>query len=673
MNLFHIGTEFRRFGHGKLPPIAIVVIMLMPLLFGGLFVWSYWDPIGHLNKLPVAVVNSDAGVTKEGKTINAGEQITHRLVDQQQAKFIEVSAEQARKGIADGTYYFAIEFPTDFSQAATSVKDPQPHQAKLNAVYNNANGFLATMLGNQVVGRVLAAVNENLGSQVANQLLVGFNTIGQGLDTAADGAGQLADGSHKAHDGADKLADGSTQLNKGLQQANDGAHKLHDGAGQLDQGIHTASNGADALADGLTKLNAATDTLGNGAGQVSAGVDKLVGVAQQASDAQSQLTVPLVNLSAQLRATGIPQAIDLANSADGIINSINAAGIGPQSDMMTQLSKLRNGASEIHRQLSDPTAQYRAGINSATEGAQKLSTGLHQLSDGSEKLVIGTKTLADGTTKLSAGSQQLTVGASQLSSGLVRLDEGASELSLKLGESKDKIPQFPEDTIADSARNVSTPVAENVARDSLSLFGLGLAPMFIALGLFMGGTVTFMLMRPLQRRVVDSGVTPFRVVLASYIPAVIVGFCQATIMFLVQRYAIGLHAHNEFLLWTAMCLTSMCFMAITQGLNTVFGSTVGRVLCIAFMSLQIVSSGGLYPPETQPAPLRWFHTFDPMTYSVNILRQAIYPTDVALDHRAVQGVIVLIVIGALFLLFSTIAAMRERQMKMKDFHPEVAV
>lgn len=673
MNLFHIGTEFRRFGHGKLPPLAIVVIVLMPLLFGGLFVWSYWDPIGRLNKLPVAVVNSDQGAKKDGKDIKAGDQIVENLINNPAAKFIEVDPETAKEGIANGTYYFAIELPSDFSEAAISAGTDKPHQAKLNAVYNNANGFLATTVGNQVVARVLASVNERLGAQVANQLLVGFNTIGSGLHAAGDGAHKLADGTGTAKDGAQKLEDGTKQLHNGIDTADQGAHKLADGAKQLHNGIGTAKDGADALSSGLQRLNTATDTLGDGAGQVSAGVDKLVGVARQASSAQDQLTIPLVNLSAQLRTTGIPQAIDLANSADAIIASISTQGIGGNSEIIGQLNKLSQGAAEVHRQLSDPAAPYRSGVNQATDGAQKLSTGLHKLSDGSEQLVVGTQTLADGTSRLSEGSQQLTVGAAQLSSGLVKLSEGSGELALKLNQSADKVPSFGEKTIDDAARNVSTPVKQEVTKDTMSLFGVGLSPMFIALGLFMGGTVTFMLMRPLQRRAIETGVAPFRAVLASYLPAVIVGCSQATVMFFVQRYAIGLDAHNEIGLWAAMCVSSMTFMAITQGLNAVFGSTVGRVLCIAFMSLQIVSSGGLYPPETQPAPLRWFHTYDPMTYSVNLLRQMIYDTDMTLDHRALQSLLVLFFIAALFLTFSTFAALRERQMKMKDLHPEISV
>ena len=38
MSGLHIGSDFRKFAHGKLPKLAILAIFLLPLLFGGLFV-----------------------------------------------------------------------------------------------------------------------------------------------------------------------------------------------------------------------------------------------------------------------------------------------------------------------------------------------------------------------------------------------------------------------------------------------------------------------------------------------------------------------------------------------------------------------------------------------------------------------------------------------------------
>ena len=193
MSGLHIGTDFRKFLNGKLPPLALVAIMLLPLLFGGLFVWSYWDPLGNLYKLPVALVNSDEG--------EHGDQVVDELLEQRPLDFQLVSAEEAKEGIANGTYYLGMEIPTDFSEAVTSVKSEDPHSAKINITLNETNGFIPTVLGDKAGEAVAVAVSNSVGEKVVDQLFVGINTLSQGVQDAADGAGKLDDGANKAKDG----------------------------------------------------------------------------------------------------------------------------------------------------------------------------------------------------------------------------------------------------------------------------------------------------------------------------------------------------------------------------------------------------------------------------------------------------------------------------------------
>lgn len=66
-------------------------------------VWSYYDPLGNLDKVPVALVNSDSG--------EVGSTVTEKLVDADVMDFHVVSASEARSGIADGTYYLGWKYP----------------------------------------------------------------------------------------------------------------------------------------------------------------------------------------------------------------------------------------------------------------------------------------------------------------------------------------------------------------------------------------------------------------------------------------------------------------------------------------------------------------------------------------------------------------------------------
>ena len=62
--------ELKRFGRGKLPRAALVALLLLPLLYGALYLWSFWDPYGRLDQIPVALVNDDKGATVDGKKID---------------------------------------------------------------------------------------------------------------------------------------------------------------------------------------------------------------------------------------------------------------------------------------------------------------------------------------------------------------------------------------------------------------------------------------------------------------------------------------------------------------------------------------------------------------------------------------------------------------------------
>ncbi|MBZ8177882.1 ABC transporter permease [Corynebacterium sp. 3HC-13] len=675
MSFLHIGSELQRFFRGKLPPIGLAVIILLPLIFGGLFVWSYWDPVGGLSRLPVALVNSDRGAEKDGQPFNAGEQVAEKVHSSDRVHFIQTDPEDARRGVADGTYYFALELPEDFSEAAVSAGTDHPHPATINAVFNNANGFLGQMLGNQVATLVVDSVDATLGEKVTDTLLVGFNTIGEGMDKAGQGAQQLNDGTVTAREGSEKLKDGAQKLHDdGAVPLNDGAKKLADGAQALDKGIAQASKGADQLSQGMASLREGTQALGNGAQQVSGGVDSIVGLSDGVAQQQEQLIGQLLTISTSLRASGLPGAADLAQQTDGVAEQLRTSGLGPDSSIVSQLNQLRAGAREISRQLQDPNAEYLGGVERAVDGAERLATGLHTLKDGSQQLVVGTHTLSDGTSKLVGATDQLTVGATQLRDGLVKLDEGSGELALKITDGAKKVPRYGDDVRGDYASTIATPVKEGIPGDSMTLFGVGLAPFFISLGLFMGGTVSFMLLRPLQRRALDSRAGHLRVVVATYLPAMLIGCAQVTAMFLVLRYAIGLDPQHEIGLYVTMLGISSCFMAITHSINSFFGATIGRVLCLILMAIQLVSSGGLYPPETQPKFQQVVHYIDPMTYSVNMLRQMIVgPSDWALDHRYLHGWTVIGMILMVSLGVSIFAAWRHRLIRVKDLHPELKV
>lgn len=126
--------ELKRFGRGKLPRAALVAVVLLPLLYGALYLWSFWDPYGRLDRIPVALVNDDKGARAEGRKISAGDEITKGLRESDVFEWHEVSAAEAREGVEDGAYYLSLTMPRDFSERIASSSGNSPRPAPFRSV-----------------------------------------------------------------------------------------------------------------------------------------------------------------------------------------------------------------------------------------------------------------------------------------------------------------------------------------------------------------------------------------------------------------------------------------------------------------------------------------------------------------------------------------------------------
>ena len=75
-----IKNEWKSLLRNKLMLIVVIAIIVIPIIYAGLFLKSMWDPYGKVDNLPVAVVNEDKPVTYEGKDVNVGEKFVDKLL-----------------------------------------------------------------------------------------------------------------------------------------------------------------------------------------------------------------------------------------------------------------------------------------------------------------------------------------------------------------------------------------------------------------------------------------------------------------------------------------------------------------------------------------------------------------------------------------------------------------
>ncbi|MCL2534280.1 MAG: YhgE/Pip family protein, partial [Nocardiaceae bacterium] len=335
-----------------------------------------------------------------------------------------------------------------------------------------------------------------------------------------------------------------------------------------------------------------------------------------------------------------------------------------------ELETLHSEAQALEYQLTDPNSPLQTGLAALQNGG--LASDVRQLKNGADELSSGASTLSQGMGQLTDGSFQLASGASQLADGTAQLKTGSSELASALQKGAGQVPSWTDQERDTMAETLSTPVSlQQKFTNYATTFGTGFAPFFLPLALFVGGIITWMLLTPLQSRAIVSGVGLYRTVLTSYWPALLVGILQVLVMYTVVHFAVGLDVKHVTGTILFLLLVSATYLAMIQAFNAIFGLAVGRVITLAFLMLQLVSAGGIYPVPTTAKPFQIIHPFDPMTYAVNGLRQVTVAEHV--DSRLWIAVAVLTGILIASLSLSALSVRRNRRYTMERLYPSVEV
>ena len=649
--VFSPGSDLKRYYRGRMPRLALVVIVLMPLLYGALYLWAFWNPFAAADKIPVALVNEDVGAVVMGEKLDAGKQVADGLLASKQLDLHLVSPKEGAEGVADGTYYFSVTLPKDFSEAVASPAGDKPRSADLVFTYNDVNNYLATIIGQdaaqQAVNEISAQVGVKTFEIALNEVT---NDLVPKVREASSGATQLDTGLTKVNSGAQELA-------TKLVTAKDGSAKLATGVDELDQKVDSVT---DLILAEIDKSGITGSEIRTTAGRLNDTTEDVVKVLDEVSAAQAVASQRLDTVVAQLRASGDPAQRRLANALAPVENALATKGLGPRAN--DQLTAIRGDARLLDRELGNPQSRLSGAlrvlesgevvsqIKTARTDVGELRTGADELSSGLVKLTAGAGTLAAGTKEASSGSAQLASG----------LKEGVG-----------MIPTWTDGQRTDLAKALARPV--QLKEDYLHkapTFGTGFAPFFFGLALFVGGIIAWMLFTPLQTRPLVQGLGSFRVVLASYAPTYAMGMLQAAILYTVVVFAVGLRPTHPWGTFAFMLLIVAMFLAMIQMFNALFGAAVGRVVTLAFLMVQLVSAGGVYPVPTTTKPFQYIHVVDPMTYTVTGLRQL---TVGGIDDRLWISVTVVLGLTVAFLAISTWAARRNRQYTMDRLYPPIEV
>jgi putative membrane protein len=698
--------ELRRFFRGRLTTAAVVVLAVIPLLYGALYLAAFWDPYGRLNHIPAALVVEDRTArATDGTTVHAGQDLADELIRRRIFDWHVTDQRGAERGLESGRYQIELRIPSGFSADLVSGPDADasPRAAQLNAVSDDATNYLSGVFARTAFDEVRAAAAASAASGYFDKMLIGFTNLKQQTQQAANGASRLRTGAGQASSGA-------SELSTGIDRA-------HQGAGTLASGLGTAGQGANDLVTGLTRLDNGAAQLATGTAQAAAGGKQLAEAVDGAADriepvlrqnaATIQNAANLVARGADTLADnvgaittaadqavhdaralksyldkqpGLDQAKALAaqllDEAEQIRQQVHNADLDGLRDRLRTVASTARQVAAAAPHLADQLQAGRAKVDQLSAGLDQLATGAKQLHTGTAQARTGAIDLRGGIYQLSSGARRLddglgtlSAGGRQLASGLDDLQSGAGRLASGLASGADKIPGYGNDT-GSRADVLADPVGlDRVVRHPASTYGVGFAPYFLSLALWVGAMITFMVLRPLNRRYLMSEAPTPRVALAGLLPAVAVGLAQATLLFLVVRFALGLSPVHPALVWGLLALTATVFAAIMQVLGAAL-KAAGRIVALALLMLQLTSSGGTYPVETSPGFFQAIHPLLPMTYTVEALRHTI---DGGAASTVVHAVLLLLAYGIGAVALTLGVTHRARRMTGADLHPELVL
>ncbi|MFC7341143.1 YhgE/Pip family protein [Saccharopolyspora griseoalba] len=635
--------ELRRF-RGRLRRLIPIVLITIPLLYGALYLWSNWDPYGRLDQVPVAVVNNDEPVDARGEHIDAGAMFVERLKANDVFAWHFVRPGTARRGLEEGRFYFSIEVPRDFSAKLAAAADGDPQRAHVRMVKNDANGYIVGIMADTVQTRLQEEINAAAHAGYTRALYGEMGRIRERLTTASEATKRLVGGTELAQQGTDGLRRGLAGVRDGTGMVSRGAQDVSSAVEQLDARLNDMADfAAGQLPDAVNELVHASEVAVNALTGISSATDS---VRRDAADGVSAVR-QLGDRYPQLRGDpAYQQALRAAGRASESASSADA---------------------EAQRALADATRANRQAL-ALQSSIGPLQQRVWSMTAPVDTLRTGTGELAAGASAINGGMDTLTASSDTLRTGADQLNGGSTQLQKLVDDALRRLPPTNPTEVAKAADVLGSPAKlSNSNLNPAHVYGRGLAPFFFAIALWVFGLFAYLLLRPVNPRALADRVNAWTIALAGLLPAAGLGVVGGMLLFVVVDYGLGLAPVH--LWWTIglIALGAVAFTAIDHFLRTTLG-TIGDLISLVLLVLQLTAAGGLYPMETSPVFFQAIHPFLPMTYLIDGLRVTISG---GLTAHLVRDAVVLGGILVVFLLATTIAVQRRRMWTIGRLHPQL--
>lgn len=634
-------------------PLIVIGIIIIPLIYSFFYLKAFWDPYANLDDIPVAIVNKDKGNDGE----NLGKDFIDSLLEEKQMNFQLVNEDEAKDGLINKKFYAIIEIPENFTEKLNSGETEYKQIAKITYSPNQKSNFLATQIIDNAVTQMEEKIQEEVTGKVVDNLSNKLNEVPDQLETVEEAATKLENGSNSLTEGVEKIDSGIGILSKNYNDFNNGVSSIDKATSGLQNGIDSLNNGIDDLYAGsknltnstkdLSKISEAASTLSEKENELNYGISQYVdGVNSATKQISTLLTTIIQYVQTNPEVLNDSQFKAIYDNILSLAQSDSLSELNTSGNILKTNSNLMN---ESIKNLSNATD----GLPEVSSGIETIENGIYKIKDGAEKLEEGSRELKDGTETLSSNSEGIKAGIKELKRGTEDALEGSnvlldgqnefvSEIGKSINEARAELVKL--NGLSDYAKN-AIEVEKNVV-EPVDNYGIGFAPYFMSLSLWIGGLMIFVgiyfdphnRFKRIGRDAPNRAFRTFIYLLIAIAQAVILGF--------LLKIGLGFEVSNNLLYYGSCILVSLAFLSIIQFLMVNFGD-VGKFLAILFLVIQLASCGGTFPMETLPQAYQDINPLMPMTYSLNLFKEAIIGTSpgfVQTDVNALLGIMIVFVV-----------------------------
>lgn len=154
-----------------------VITGVLALLFTVFYVGANIDPADHMKKLPVGLVNADAGAAVGGKQVNLGARITESIKKSTagggKIDWKLMDEKEVKEEIGEGRLYGALVVPGNFTSSVTALTSTagtkSPVRPTLTVLTNQSAGSMGSSLARTATTQAAESASLQVGKELTAQ------------------------------------------------------------------------------------------------------------------------------------------------------------------------------------------------------------------------------------------------------------------------------------------------------------------------------------------------------------------------------------------------------------------------------------------------------------------------------------------------------------------------